>query len=235
MENPSSPRVCICDPHPLMLQGVEGAFRAAGLDAVSATTDPSPALAAPDADGPFIYFVDHSPGSSFGARLISGLIDTDPTRRVVATSSLEHLSMIAAAYEAGAAAFVSKQAPAARVIAVVLAVHQLAHPRDRHYPGSLAADLADYYIGGGRADASPRRLLTARQLSIFRMVADGRTVKDVATTLGLNRRTVGNHLLAIRRRLNIPREHFRSCAIEHRLIDPAQTRLGSEPDNTDAS
>ena len=214
------PNVFVCDPQPFTLQGIEVAFRQAGLTVLGATSDPSPCLAAPDAVGPVIYFVDHSPGGAYGARLISGLIEADPRRRVVVSSAHEHLSMIASAYEAGASAFVNKQASPRQVLDVLFAVGSLPHARVRHYPGNLAQTLADYYVSGGRADASPRRLLTDRQLTVFQMIAEGVGVTEVAERLRVNRRTVGNHLVAIRRRLNIPREHFRSCAIEHRLIDP---------------
>ena len=43
----------------------------------------------------------------------------------------------------------------------------------------------------------------------------------------------GETTQAIRRRLNIPREHFRSCAIEHRVIDPVPTRLRADPGQPD--
>lgn len=215
-----APKVFICDPHPFMLQGVEGAFKQAGLKIVGARRDPSALLTHADEDGPVIHFVDHTPGGPFGARLIRGLIDADPTRRVIANSSYTHLSMIAGAYEAGAAAFLNKQAPSSEALDLVHAVHALVPPRCRVFPGDLAGDLAEYYIEGGAGNASPRRLLTARQLTVFLMIAEGMSVVEVAHRLQVNRRTVGNHMVAIRRRLNIPREHYRSVALEHRLIDP---------------
>ena len=107
-----------------------------------------------------------------------------------------------------------------QVLEVIYAVDALADPRERYFPGNLGDTLATYYVSGGPADASPRRLLTNRQLSIFRMIAEGYSVTEVTDELQLNPRTVRNYLVAIRRRLKIPREHFRSCAMEHRLIDP---------------
>ena len=210
----------VCDPHPFTLQGVERAFKLAGLNVVGATTDPRQCLASPDEDGTVICFVDYSPGGAFGARLVSGLIDTDPTRRVVATSAHERIPIVASAYEAGACAFVTKHLAPEQVLKVIFAVDALADPRERYFPGNLGDTLATYYVSGGPADASPRRRLTNRQLSVFRMIAEGYTVTEVADRLQLNQRTVRNYLVAIRRRLKIPREHFRSCAIEHGLIDP---------------
>ena len=46
----------------------------------------------------------------------------------------------------------------------------------------------------------------------------------------MNRRTVGNQLVLIRRKLDIPREHFRSYAIEYGLIDPLRSVKSAEPE-----
>ena len=67
-------------------------------------------------------------------------------------------------------------------------------------------------------------MLTKRQLEIFLLVAEGHAPDDIARDLGMNRRTVSNQLVIIRRKLDIPREHFRSYAIEYGLVNPARAR-----------
>lgn len=235
MTRETVPRVFVCDPIQAIGYGLERVLRRAGVTFLGSTKDPSSRLTRADSSGPVIYVVDQSPGGVFGPALIKGLLGADPSRRIVAYSSYEDMGMIANAYEAGASAFVRKLASSRELLDAVFAVHALAGPRDRHYPGRLGEALADFYIAGGRAGASPRDLLTDRQLLIFRMVAEGLTRDEVAERLGLQRRSIGNYLGAIRRRLNIPREHFRSHAIEHRLIDPlgpGTDREGEQDDET---
>ena len=132
-------------------EGAERVFRRAGLTVVGTTTDPSECLVGRDAHGPLTYVVDHTPGNTFGAPLITALIKSDASRCIVAYSVYEHLSAVAAVYEAGAAAFVSKKAPARDVLEVICAVGELADARDRHFPGNLAEALAKFYLSGGRA------------------------------------------------------------------------------------
>jgi DNA-binding NarL/FixJ family response regulator len=48
--------------------------------------------------------------------------------------------------------------------------------------------------------------LTGQQLAVLRLIADGYTNQQVAERLGLSRRTVENHLLAIYRTLDISEE-----------------------------
>ena len=196
------------------------------MTVIGVTTDPSTCFAGRDAQGPIIYFIDYTPGERFGSPLIARLLKVDASRRIVAYSNLKHLSGIASAYEAGASAFLTKGAQTREVLEAIGAVHRLATAEDRYFPGTLAQDLATFYVSGGRADASPQELLTARQLEIFVMVAEGLNVGQVADRLQLGRRTVANHLMAIRKRLSIPREHYRSCAIEYRLIDAPYSEHG---------
>ncbi len=229
-----TPKVFICDPNPFALDGAQRAFRQAGLNVVGATTDPSTRLTGQDTQRPVIYFVDYTPGEMFGASLITRLLRADASRRIVVYSSLEYVSAIAAAYEAGASAFVRKGVTMHDVLEVIGAVHRLTNGHDRHFPGTLGQDLAVFYVSGGRADASPQELLTGRQLEIFVMVAKGLQVTQIANRLQLDRRTVSNHLVAIRKRLSIPREHFRSCAIENKLIDAPYSPHG-RPISDDAS
>jgi len=217
--NNGGPNVFVYDPAPITLAGAKGIFLRAGLSVVGAATEASDCVDKLDVGGPVIYVVDHAPAGDFGTRLIKAIIKTDETRRVVILSAFEHLAAIASAYEAGASAYVTKTADAREVLEVISAVHHLTHARDRVFPGSLAADLANFYISGGRGGTSPQARLTAQQLKVFQMMADGIRVKDIAMRLRINRRTVYNHVVAIRKRLNLPREHFRSCAIEHGLID----------------
>lgn len=217
--NNGGPSLFVYDPSPITLEGVKSVFHRAGLTVVGTTTEASACVGRLNVDGPVIYVVDHAPGGDFGTRLIKALVKTDESRRIVVLSAYEHLAAIASAYEAGASAFVNKRAHARELLEVVCAVHRLTYARHRVFPGHLATDLANFYISGGRGGTSPQALLTAQQLTVFQMIVDGMRVKDIAVRLKINRRTVANHLTAIRKRLRIPREHFRSCAIEHGLID----------------
>jgi DNA-binding CsgD family transcriptional regulator len=47
-----------------------------------------------------------------------------------------------------------------------------------------------------------RAILTARQLEILGLAADGRTNRQIGTALGISEKTVRNHMRDIRRRLS---------------------------------
>ena len=214
-------RVFICDPHPATLHGIQDFLdRARGFTVVGASTDPAGCLAAPDDPGPVVYVIDQEPADVYDPGLIQGLVDTDPTRRIVVYSAHDRVAVVASMYTAGASAFVHKRTPMDALLEAIEVVAGHAEARDRHYPENLATVLADFYSAGGGAAGSPQRLLSPRQLEIYVLLAEGYSQRDVAARLGMNRRTVSNQVGMIRRKLKIPDEHFRSYAIEYGLVDP---------------
>ena len=224
--------VFVCDPQPATLRGIEQILSAEDTIAViGSTLDANSRLQGPDPNGPLVYVVDQVPGDVYDTALLEALVAADPTRRVVVYSAYDRIAVIASVYAAGASAFISKLAPQEQLLDAICAVHGHEHPRDRYYPGRLAVELADFYSAGGRAAHSPRSVLTKRQLQIYLRIAEGFSAAQVAEELGMNRRTVGNQLVLIRRKLDIPREHFRSYAIEYGLIDPLRSARPAEPED----
>ena len=64
-----------------------------------------------------------------------------------------------------------------------------------------------------------QELLRPRQREVLRLLCQGRTVKDIATRLSLDERTVRNHLEIIDEKLGVDREHVPSRAVKLGLVD----------------
>ena len=219
--------VFACDCHPASLHGLIGILEAAdGIELIGSALTADACLAGPDEQDSVVYIVDQVPRDVMEATLFQKLLATDPTRRLIAYSAYDHIALVASAYASGASAFVSKLKPQQALLDAIAAVAQLPRRRDRHYPGDVAVDLADFYSDGGGAP-SPRQLLTPRELEIFVLAADGYAQDDIAEALNIHPRTVGNRLVIIRHKLGISREHFRSHAIAFGLIDPNRNRTGT--------
>ena len=131
--------------------------------------------------------------------------------------------------EAGAASIVSKSATSQQSLDAVFALYRQGNARDCQSSRQAFLLVTNSCRMGDRADDSPHQVLTVRELAILVTIAEGHTLQEVAKLLQINQRTVGNVLVAIRRQLDIPRERFRSHAIEHCLIDPFRTSQG-EPE-----
>jgi DNA-binding NarL/FixJ family response regulator len=68
----------------------------------------------------------------------------------------------------------------------------------------LASDLANLYVKGRRQDGadSPGEL-TPREIEIIKMIAEGKSSKEIAEILFLSFRTIQNHRTKIMRKLNL--------------------------------
>ena len=65
-------------------------------------------------------------------------------------------------------------------------------------------DLADAADSRAAARRSAGHSLTAREVGVLRLIADGRTDRDIAEVLFVSRRTVNTHVASILNRLGVP-------------------------------
>jgi DNA-binding NarL/FixJ family response regulator len=68
----------------------------------------------------------------------------------------------------------------------------------------LASDLANLYVHGHRqGDGGPAADLTPREIEIIKMIAEGKSSKEIAKILFLSFRTIQNHRTKIMKKLNL--------------------------------
>src|ERR1700679_2879183 len=96
------------------------------------------------------------------------------------------------ALQGGACGYVTK-ASAPHVL--VDAVHTVAAGK-KYLSPELAQKLALRDFAGTKADE-----LSARELEVLRLLARGQNVKEIAVSMGLSPKTVGNHQSAIKQKL----------------------------------
>jgi DNA-binding NarL/FixJ family response regulator len=94
--------------------------------------------------------------------------------------------LAAEALRAGASGFVVKRAAGKELIA---AIHAVLHGRT-YVTSDLAQDVLEALAQSGTPAA---RQLTPRQRDVVRLLAEGRTMKEVAAALGVSPRTVETH------------------------------------------
>jgi DNA-binding NarL/FixJ family response regulator len=108
------------------------------------------------------------------------------------------LHLAGEAFRAGATGYVLKQSAGEEL---VFAIHEVL--RGRVYLGpQLGKDVVTLLLDVKRR---PQRqvALTPRQREILQLVAEGRTMKEVAGVLGISRRTAESHKYLIMRQLGV--------------------------------
>lgn len=157
---------------------------------------------AADAQSAYVAYVEHRPqvtvmdialpGAS-GIDALRRIRARDPEARVLMFSMYEDPVFAARALQAGARGYVTKASAPDVLVEAVLTVS-----RGRPYiASSVAQELAMHKV----AEESGAGGLSAREFEVLRMLVAGRTVAEIARSLGLTSKTVANHQSILRHKL----------------------------------
>ena len=136
-----------------------------------------------------------------------------PRTRVLLLTACEEPDTVIDAVSAGAAGFVTKRINGAELADAVCSVHR----GDPVVDPSLTAHLvAGLRRGGAATSGGTTGTLTSHELNVLRLVADGRTDKQISQTLYISPRTVQTHLSQIRAKTGVQRRtQLARWATEH--------------------
>jgi DNA-binding NarL/FixJ family response regulator len=133
------------------------------------------------------------PGAS-GIEAMRQLLAVKPTARVLVFSMHEEEIFARRALQGGAFGYLTK---ASAPDVLVEAVRSVAQGR-KYLSADLARQLALREANRAQ-DAADR--LSMREFEVLRLLAQGRSVKEIADSLGLNTKTVANHQSSIKLKL----------------------------------
>ena len=207
----SKPRVLLADDHRMVAEGLKGLlteeFELAGI-----VEDGRAMVKAARELRPDVIVADISMPHLNGIDALAQLKQDNPKVRVVFLTMHRDAAYARRALEAGASGFVLKHsAPAELVLALRAAL------QGRTF---IAPDLAAEVFRTGRtAETDPLAAMTPRQREILQLLAEGKSAKEVASTLGLSARTVEDHKYRLMEQLGIENSaeliHF---AIKHGIV-----------------
>jgi len=178
-------RVLIADDHPLMLQGIAGSLRAqGGIDVVALARNGKEAIALFARERPDVCLLDLQMPDHDGFETLRGIRAVQPDARLIVLTTYGGDARIQAALDAGAAAYLLKDALGAELANAVRRVHEGAHVigqqarEDLH--GRYAADR-----------------LSPRELDVLQLAAGGHTNREIGAALGISEPTVKSHMSTI--------------------------------------
>jgi len=88
----------------------------------------------------------------------------------------------------------------------------------KYVTASLAEKLASSL--GGKVQNAPHECLSSRELLVLRMVASGRTIKEIADELCLSEKTIGTYRMRITKKLGLNSNvELTRYALKHQLVD----------------
>lgn len=175
-------RVLVVDDHALLRTGVANIInQESDLRVVAEASNGLEAVAAYERHRPDVTLLDLRMPVMEGVEAVRQIRERDPNAKVIVLTTYDTDEDISRALKAGAKAYVLKDISADGLIGCI---HDVLAGKTYLAPAA-AAKLAE---------GVTRVQLTPRELSTLRLIADGRSNKEIASELHISERTVKTHL-----------------------------------------
>jgi two-component system, NarL family, response regulator len=184
-------RILIVDDHPVVCAGLTSMLSAQpGIEVAGSAASGEEALAIVQRDSIDVILLDLRMPGMDGIGVLHALKKIETSPRVVVLTSFEKEEDIYRAIRAGAHGYLLKDATESEMLAAISVVNG----GKRYIPRHIAARLADRMM---RSD------LTARELQILELLAQGSTNKQIGTALDISDNTVRHHVNNIMEKLQV--------------------------------
>lgn len=190
-------RILIVDDHVIVREGIGRLLAALDpVEIVEAETTHQ-AMALFRKLRPDVVVLDINLRDGSGLELLRRMRQEDPRARVVIFSMYSDVVYATSARRAGALGYVSKSASSDQLL---LAVRRAARG-DTYVDTAIAGEIALTAM----SPAEHTNQLSNREVEILRMLADGKSLSDIADTLGVAYKTVANTCTRIKEKLGVDR------------------------------
>ena len=202
-------RLLLADDHVLVRQGLRSILESEpDIEVVGEASDGHQALELAQELLPDVVLTDIKMGDWDGVTATRRIRAAVPLTRVIVLTNYDEDELVFAAIRAGASGYLLKEVQGDQLVNAVRTVAQgytLVYPSvakrvldefARREPGRKAA-------GQDAADEGALADLTARERQILRLIAHGRSNKDIGASLGITERTVKTHVSNIFAKLQL--------------------------------
>jgi two-component system nitrate/nitrite response regulator NarL len=189
--------VVVGDDHPVYREGVVRALDNSGrTQVVAAVGNGADALAAVREHRPDVALLDYKMPGLDGIAVAHAVAREHLPTRVLLLSATTEGSVVYRAIQDGAAGYLSKEADRDDIVAGVVACAR----GESVIPPELVTSLATQ-VHQHAHSAAP--LLSGREQEILRLIADGKTVPEMATELFLAQTTIKTHIRRLYEKLGV--------------------------------
>jgi DNA-binding NarL/FixJ family response regulator len=188
------PRVLLADDHTLLLEAFQKLL-IDEFDVVGAVSDGRALVAAVATLRPDVVVVDVAMPLLNGIDATRQIKQAQPETRIIILTMNEDPDLAAAAFRAGASGYLLKRSAASELGTAIREVI-----KRRSYITPL---VAEGLVGSMMEGGDRRPALTIRQREIVQLVAEGRSMKEVASILNIAPRTVAFHKYRVMEQLRI--------------------------------
>jgi DNA-binding NarL/FixJ family response regulator len=218
MTTPLKIRVLLADDHEVVRSGLRMVLEAqSDIEVVAEAGDGAQALEQALTAEIDLTVLDVSMPRMTGLQAAAELHRRRPELRILMLSMHDNEQYFFEALKAGASGYVLKTAANRDLVEACRACMR---GEAFLYPPAVATLVRDYLDGARLGEAPPQDPLTARELEVVKLIAEGHTSEEIATELVLSKKTVERHRanvldkLGMRNRVDLTRYAIRRGLVE---------------------
>ncbi len=187
-------KILVADDHAVVRMGFRLLLEGAGAEVVAEADSGESAVQLFDTHMPDLLIMDVSMPGIGGLGALARLLAHHPQARVLMLSAHDDVQIPGRALKTGASGYLSKRAEPQELLRAASEVARGKRYIDRDIAPALALAQMD-----GTDD--PVAALTDKEFAVFLLLAQGRSVADIAAVQNLSPSTVGTHLYHIKQKL----------------------------------
>ena len=196
-----SRRILLVDDHAFVNVGVKSFLEQHdGSEVVGVAQTYTQALQMLDRLEPDIAVVDITIGAADGIELVKQIASRWPRVRTIVLSIHDERTYAERALRAGARGYVMKSEPPEVLVEAIAKIER----GGVHLSAELQAEMASrYFRGDDETEVSEVERLTDRELSVFRMLGEGRSSREISEALNVGFKTVQTYRERIKEKLGL--------------------------------
>ena len=203
--------VLVCDDHALFREGVKTVLNAEpDLEVVGEAEDGKESVSMAVRLHPHVVLMDIAMPILKGFDAVARIHKASPDIKVLILTIYDDDDLAARCLRAGAAGYVLKDSPPAQLVYAIRTVHR----GHRYLSPKILSSVVREYIAHATDFKASNELLSKREREVLMMLAEGQSLKDIASRLNLSVKTVDAHKYKIMHKLDL---HNRSELIRYAI------------------
>ncbi len=209
-------RILICDDHTLFVEGIKAMLRAEPwLEIVGEARDGRQAVQLVKELKPDVLLMDVSMPDMNGFDATRRIREFDESVKVLILTMHDEEELVARCLEAGAAGYIIKDAPASQLLYAIETVQK----GERYLSPVVLKKVVAGYVKNSQRPRTSYDRLSAREREVLKLLAEGLSVKEIASRLNLSVKTVDVHKYNLMRKIDVhDRSELIKYAIQKKLI-----------------
>jgi DNA-binding NarL/FixJ family response regulator len=194
-------RVLVADDHALVRDGVRALLATAGdLDVVAEAGDGAEAVERARASLPDVILLDINMPGLGGLEAVPLLRRAVPRAKILILTQYEHADYVRRFLRLGVSGYVLKKAAGAELVSAIRSAYRGGLVLD---PAIAREVLKDQDAGSAETNDDPYETLTDRERQVLKLVAEGRSNKEIASLLDISVKTAMTHREHVMQKLDL--------------------------------